>query len=261
MTSAFGSKINQLLKEWPSGVVVVSRWLKEQGISQQLADKYEKTSWLSRIGPGAFIRAGEKVAWDGGLYALQAQLQLPVHVAAKSALELLGFAHFIPLGKSPIRLFGNPGTKLPRWFNSYAWENKIQYFTPGLFFNMELGLTQKDMGNFSVQLSSPERAILEVLYLVPKQQSFEEAHLLMEGLVTLRPKLVQQLLENCKSIKVKRLFMLIAEKLNHTWLKKLSLEKVDFGKGKRSLIKEGVFNKKYQITVPKNYYAKSESLA
>lgn len=50
--------------------------------------------------------------------------------------------------------------------------------------------------------------MLELLYLVPKEQSLEEAKYLMEGLMTLRSKLLQTLLEQCQSIKVKRCFAL-----------------------------------------------------
>ncbi|MEQ8811862.1 MAG: type IV toxin-antitoxin system AbiEi family antitoxin domain-containing protein, partial [Imperialibacter sp.] len=37
------------------------------------------------------------------------------------------------------------------------------------------------------------------------------------------------------------------------WFKYLKLENVDFGKGKRSLAKQGVYIPKYQITVPKEF--------
>ena len=43
----------------------------------------------------------------------------------------------------------------------------------------------------------------------------------------------------------------MAEKLNHSWYKHLNLSKVYLGKGKRSLVKDGVYISKYQITVPK----------
>ncbi|MCK4865622.1 MAG: type IV toxin-antitoxin system AbiEi family antitoxin domain-containing protein, partial [Gammaproteobacteria bacterium] len=58
------------------------------------------------------------------------------------------------------------------------------------------------------------------------------------------------LLEDCNSIKVKRFFMWLAEYNQHKWVERLDLTNVDFGKGKRTLFKGGVFNKKYQITVP-----------
>ena len=73
----------------------------------------------------------------------------------------------------------------------------------------------------------------------------------MEGLTTLRPKLVQRLLEECKSVKVRRLFLFMAESSNHDWVKELNVEKIDLGSGKRVIVKNGVLDKKYKITVPK----------
>lgn len=72
----------------------------------------------------------------------------------------------------------------------------------------------------------------------------------MEGLTTLRPRLVQALLEHCASVKVKRLFMVLAEGCRHAWVTKLNLSKVDFGKGKRMLARGGRFYSKYSISVP-----------
>ena len=73
MASGNGSKINQLLKKWPSGTVAVSRWLEKQGAYQQLVHEYEKASWLRRIGQGAYAKSSDKVEWPGGLFALQDQ--------------------------------------------------------------------------------------------------------------------------------------------------------------------------------------------
>ena len=115
---------------------------------------------------------------------------------------------------------------------------------------MDAGLTQKDLGSYAVTISTPERAIMEVMYGIPRDASFEEAALLMEGLTTLRPRMLQVLLEQCHSVKVKRLFMYLAEDCSHAWVKKLDVSKVDFGKGKRMLVKGGRFNSKYNITVP-----------
>lgn len=92
--------------------------------------------------------------------------------------------------------------------------------------------------------------MLEVCRLVPGAEPYEEARLLMEGLVGLRPSLVQRLLRRCTSVKSKRLFMHLAESCQHAWVKKLDMASVDFGKGKRSLVKGGRLDAKYQITVP-----------
>ena len=45
----------------------------------------------------------------------------------------------------------------------------------------------------------------------------------------------------------------MSEKNNHDWLKNLNIKKIDFGSGKRVIVKNGVFNNKYNITVPKEY--------
>ncbi|HEX5037440.1 MAG TPA: type IV toxin-antitoxin system AbiEi family antitoxin domain-containing protein [bacterium] len=252
MTSDSGSKINQLMKAWPQGAVAVSPWLEKQGAYQQLVREYEKTSWVRRIGQGAFVRAGDKFEWHGGLFAIQDQLGLPIHAGGKTALQLLGYAHFLPLGKGYIlSLFGEPGVKLPRWFLKYPWDVKPRYTTTKLFpRKSDLGLTKKEMGNYSITLSSPERAIMEVLHLVPHKESYEEAQLLMEAMTTLRPQLVQKLLETCRSVKVKRLFMILAEGCNHRWVQKLDLSKVDLGRGKRLIAKGGHFNSKYGVALP-----------
>ncbi|HEX9971507.1 MAG TPA: type IV toxin-antitoxin system AbiEi family antitoxin domain-containing protein, partial [bacterium] len=78
---------------------------------------------------------------------------------------------------------------------------------------------------------------------------FAEASHLMENLATLRPQLVQQLLEQCNSIKVKRLFLYFAEKHDHEWFNHLNKNKINLGSGKRVVVKNGKLDKKYQITV------------
>ncbi|GJL63249.1 MAG: hypothetical protein NPIRA04_19030 [Nitrospirales bacterium] len=254
MSSYSGSKINQILKKWPYNTVAVLPWLEKQGAYQQLMREYEKTSWVRRIGRGAYVREGEKVEWTGGLYALQEQLRLPIHMGGKTALSFQGYAHFLPMGKGiTVTLFGLPNIKLPLWFKQYRWDVKIRYATTNLFMSQNKhGLTQKDMGSYVVRLSTPERAIMEMLYEIPKRESYEEAKLLMEGLTTLRPRLVQALLEDCTSVKVKRLFMVLAETCKHAWVKKLDPSQVAFGKGKRMLVKGGQLDPTYLITVPES---------
>jgi hypothetical protein len=252
MASESRSKLNRLLTAWPQGTVAVSRWLEAQGAYQQLVHEYEKNGWIQRIGQGAYVRAGDTVEWSAGLHALQEQVKLPVHAGAKTALQMQGYAHFLPMGKAgTVSLFGTPGTRLAAWFRQYDWGVALRYTATKLFADdPDSGLTKKELATYAVTVSAPERAIMEVLYLVPAEETFEEAALLMEGLTTLRPRLVQSLLEQCRSVKVKRLFMFLAEACNHAWIKNLDLSKVNFGKGKRMIVKGGRLDAKYNITVP-----------
>jgi hypothetical protein len=247
-------KLNHLLKNWPRGTVAVHSWLEQQGISRQLAEAYVNSEWIVRIDRGAFIRADDHVEWTGGVQTLQHQVGLQLHVAAKTALQLQGYAHFLPLGQdAPATLFGSPGVKLPGWFRQYPWDVRLRYTSSNLFpYEDGIGLTTKDFDTYAINISSPERAIMEVIHLVPHQESLDEALLLMEGLNTLRPALVGNLLKSCRSIKVKRFFMYLAEKYNHPWVKRLDTSCVDFGSGKRVIAPCGQWNSKYNITVPKD---------
>lgn len=86
--------------------------------------------------------------------------------------------------------------------------------------------------------------------LARTNDGIEYALELMHGLSTLRPEVVQALLQACRSIKVKRLFLWAAEAAQHHWLELLNLNTIDLGKGKRQLYKGGRLDTKYQITVP-----------
>jgi hypothetical protein len=104
-------------------------------------------------------------------------------------------------------------------------------------------------------LSSPERAILELLDELPHRESFHQVDMLMEGLSTLSPRRLQKLLADCRSVKVKRLFFFFADRHPHAWLKRIDKEAVDLGKGKRMLVKNGKLDRAYQITVPEDFHA------
>ncbi len=237
----------------PKSVVATSQWLNEEGLDKRSAYKYEKQSnWLESIGTGAYKRYGDSLTWQGALHAVQKQLGLDIHVGGKTALELQGRAHNISFGNTATYLFTSTKARLPKWFKEYDW--KVEFnLIKSQFLSQDLGLKKLDTGNFEISISSPERAILEALYQVPKEQDFQEAYYLIEGLVGIRPKLMQALLEECKSIKVKRLFLFLAQKANLPILKKLDLDKMDLGSGKRVIVEDGKFDSDYQITYPKGF--------
>ncbi|MBL4606639.1 MAG: type IV toxin-antitoxin system AbiEi family antitoxin domain-containing protein, partial [Pseudomonadales bacterium] len=149
-----------------------------------------------------------------------------------------------------MQLFGWQEEYVPLWFKKYDWGVAIDHHKTS-FLSPDLGLVDVERKTFSVKVSSPPRAIMECLYLAPKSQPLVEVFELMVGLNNLRPALVQSLLEACTSVKVKRLFLYLADKCVHDWLHYLKLDKIDLGAGKRSIVKDGVYISKYQITVPK----------
>ncbi|SKB74004.1 Transcriptional regulator, AbiEi antitoxin, Type IV TA system [Salegentibacter holothuriorum] len=245
------SKINKLLGLQPPGVVLTSNWLSEQGYSPELLRKYRNSQWLFSIGTGAMIRANDQIDYLGAIYSLQQQLNLSIHPGAKTALSIQGRIHFLDFSEKEIYLFGNAKESLPVWFVNYDWGVKINYYTSS-FLPADVGmiLTEKKE-NFDLKISSPARAIIECLFLAPQSQDLMECFQIMQGLNNLHPQKTQQLLELCTSVKVKRLFLYLAEKSGHAWFKYLNVENIDLGKGNRSLVKNGIYIKKYKLTVPR----------
>lgn len=244
------SKINQFLDEHKPGTVCLASWLEAQGISYELQKRYRQSGWLESVGKGAFKRPKEEIQWQGGLYALQKQVDLPIHAGALTALAMQGLAHYFRVARERVFLFSPYKTHLPVWYKNYTWGNPIKHVQTS-FLPRKLGLTEGELKTFSITISTPERAILECLYLAPSQVDLVECYQVMEGLVNLRPKLLQELLEQCASVKVKRVFLYMAQKVGHQWLSRLDRDKIDLGKGKRSLVKGGVLDAEFQITLPR----------
>jgi len=250
MSTEKGSKINQLLQAQPKGAVLLSSWMESQGYSLDLQKRYRNSHWLTSLGTGAMIRAQDNVGYEGAIYALQTQAGSSIHPGGKTALSLLGKSHYLELATKKVILFGGKSERLPSWFKNHDWKVKVE-FHPSSFLPDDLGLTKIQIGNLELKVSSAPRALMECLYLAPEKQELLECCELFEGLNNLRPNSVQQLIEQCGSVKVKRLFLYMAEKFSHEWVNHLNLEKIDLGTGKRSLVKNGTYIPKYQITVPK----------
>lgn len=253
MTRINERKLHWLVSSVPQGIILPTPWLVENGISSKLAWWYVKSGWLEHLDRGAYRKALEVVTWVGAVYSLQTLLNLPIHVGAKTALQLLGRTHYVPLGGiKKIFLFSTSQTKVPMWFvkNDHWDEEFIIEKRKLISDNNTIGIIKYELEKLSINISSPERAILEVMQLIPKHQTYEEAILLMENLSNLRPDVVQALLENCISIKAKRLFLHCADRSEHAWLNKIDLSRIELGSGKRKIADGGVYDPKYQLSVP-----------
>jgi len=250
MSVSSETKINLLLQDWPLGTVSATSWLNQKGYSNQLLNRYKKSRWLESFDTGAIKRVGDFVTYEGAIYTLQHQLDLSIHPGGRTALSLLGKAHYLELAQSKVDLFGAEKEVLPAWFKNTDWGIRLVYHQSA-FLSAGIGMTEVTVKSFSIKVSSAARAMMECLYLATSTQDLVECYQLMEGMNNLRPSSVQQLLEQCKFIKVKRLFLYMAEKADHQWVQYLTIEEIDMGKGKRSFVKNGSYVPKYQITVPK----------
>ncbi len=253
MSSQKRYKLNQLLNDFNSGALITQQWLTKKGIYRQLANRYLKSGWLERFGRGVYVRSGNTPEWYGGVYTLQTQLNLPIHIGAYTALNLKGMGHYLALNREErVFLFSNGAQALPSWFSDHDWEFDVRYRSPALF-SREIAdsKTTVEIKGMPVIISSLEKAMLEVLFLTDNNENIDYSFQLMEGLTTLRPELLQALLESCNHIKVKRLFLWMAKRIGHSWAEQLNVKKINLGKGKRMLYRGGRLDTEYLITVPK----------
>ena len=85
---------------------------------------------------------------------------------------------------------------------------------------------------------------------LPNRASFHNLDLIFEGLVSLRPTHLDALLAICRSVKVRRLFFVFADRHRHAWRKYLDTSRIDFGSGPRALVPGGALHPTYRIYVP-----------
>jgi hypothetical protein len=254
------SKLNQIQRLVPEGLLVDAAWLESHGYSGSLRARYVAQGWLEQVARGAYRRppATLKAArttrprWEHAVISLQTLMARDLVVGGRTALELHGFTHYLPGdAKQEIHLYGEDSP--PGWLGKLPIEARFVFHNARRLFGAASGGTvQQAWGHWEwpLTLSTPERAVLELLDELPNRETFHQVDVLMEGLHGLSPRRLQTLLAECRSIKVKRLFLWFAERHGHPWLKHLDPAAVDLGHGKRMIVRGGRFDPRWQITVP-----------
>lgn len=275
MSDQNASKINRLERELPEGLLVDAGWLDKRGYYPSLRGKYVASGWLVQPTRGVFRRPRGFVTWQQVVVSLQTLLEVPLVVGGRTALELQGVAHYLPQEQREVHLYGQAA--LPSWINKLGLkEHFVLHNSARLFRNepstrgltslsldlktgksasndpLRTGLTSQPWGQWGwpLTLSAVERALFELLDELPERESFHQVDMLMGSLAHLSPRRLQKLLDDCRSVKVKRLFLFFADRHKHSWLKHIERGTVDLGTGKRMLVRGGKLDRTYQITVP-----------
>lgn len=248
------TKIKQLQRQSQETPVLFSAWLEQQGLTRSELADFVRRNWLCRIANGVYCFDGYTPTLYAVLYSYHKLLGKRYVLGASTALGLRGFSHYGYMGEEPIFLYEPNSEHIPKWIKTSSLFANLQIFSTNLFSGSEVGIDLIEVGGYEVYVSSPERAILEVLSLSPKFYSLMDAYYVTEMLTTLRPQLLQRLLEVSRSVKVNRLFLYFADKAQLPWFKQLDVSKINLGKGKRAIANPGIYVEKYQITVPQELY-------
>ncbi len=269
-------RLKPLLDTVPPGFMVDTPWLKAQGIDPKSIHGYVARGWLERVVRGVYRRPlpeGAQGAWGESweipLLSLQRLMRYAVHLGGESALDVVGYTHYLNLGGKPrVRFYG----EAPSWLRRLPMRTQIVVRRRTLFGEDPLGIDdvglEAGVGGSAVgvwrwplKASSPERAIFEALDELPRDASFENLDKVFEGLALLRPKRLMALLTACRSVKVRRLFFVFADRHGHAWRKHLDTSRIDLGSGPRALVKGGRLHPAYRIYVPRAFVPEKPSVA
>lgn len=248
------SKINWLATHTLPSDILVQSWLLKHGISYSLTQRYVQSGWLKRLSPGVFFRPGTDEAmrpdWKNALFAVQEQLGLPIHLAGLSSLAYQGLSHYLQLGQEQVWLGVRNKQNQPKWFKNFSEQGWIFCSNNKLTVQPDKDLKKIPVEGKELIASTTELAAYEIIDAIGKHISFEHAAELFQGLVGLSPRKVQSLLERSSAVQTNRIFLFLAHHYNHQWAKHLDETKVELGSGKRQVVKSGMFDERYQITIP-----------
>jgi len=251
------TKIQQILESYPNSKILFSEWLTSQGLDAKEQNAYMKRGWLNHLSKGVYALQGTNPTLLHAISAYNTQLSKKCVVGAYTALELRGYSHYLSIGKPRAFLFTRTLDRLPLWMLKKDWDMTIRYMKTSFLGDEHKGVEEMQVNTDQLLVSSPERAILECLNLPDATSSLLDIYYIMESLTTLRPKLVQMLLESCTSQKVKRIFIYMAEKAGHPWFKALKLDTISLGTSRYMIVPTGKYIAKYNMTIPKDL-AKNE---
>lgn len=246
------NKLKWLLDTVLPGQLVDTPTLQSHGITRMLAHKYIESGWLEPVVRGLYRRpcaASGLLDWQLVVRSLQHIMGYSSVVGGRTALELQGHAHYLPMrNEQIIHLHGD---RHPTWLKRLPDANRYRLHSARLFaLNQEDETVDVETPVGTLKCSTPERAILELLDELPKRESVHIVDTIFEGLASVRPRRLEKLLAACDSIKVKRLFFVFADRHEHAWRPHLPPERFELGSGPRALFENGKIHPRYRISVP-----------
>jgi hypothetical protein len=248
----------QLRNLLPLGMLSTKPWLISQGLNPHFVDNAVRSKTLCPLVAGVFVLHDSYITWEGVVTSLQRMSNAPVYVGGLSALALLGLSQYLSSSTAQnVHLYSKAA--LPRWIARlpldvhFTWHGTLRLWPDAIMAESTFSKAHQWREELPpVLLSCAEKAILELLMNVPDAISFEHADELMQGLHNLSPKKLDALLKSCTNVKVKRLFLWLAQRQGHAWFNRLTPLDYNLGAGKRVVAVEGRLDNTWLITVPKN---------
>lgn len=241
MATTSRGKLNALYAQIAPGTPLTSEELAALGISADLAVHYARSGWLVRLARGVYSRPGEDLQPYPSLRLLERTIE-GFHVGGRTALGWYGVRHYLAQQNETLHLYGTKTAKLPDWFLKRFF---AEYHRKRLFHEQPdslLYVTTFENRAGGPRVSTPERAVLELLSEVGIRQPLKEARELMESTYSLRADVLSKLLGSCSSVKTVRLCLQLGRELSLPWSQKLNPAELPTGSSRSwvSRSKEGL---------------------
>lgn len=234
----------------PEGLAVTRKQLLAAGLTGAALDRYVKSGWLHLIGRGAYLRGPDKslerpLRWQQLVISLQ-RAGIQLHVGGPTALG----GRSNDSDPNAIHLYGK--AKLPAWAGHARVRERViverfELLPP----RVRAGIVPVQWGpwDWTMWLSTPERALLETVALLPAYD-FAACDALFAAARELDVPALNALLGWSRHVQVNRLFLWFADRHAHPWNTAIDRSRVFVGAGKRQVYAGGRLDRTYGITVP-----------
>lgn len=257
------------MNDLPPGFIVDTAWLNKRWIDSKSIQNYVHQGWIERIVRGVYRRplqngaSSDRLSWQVVLLSLQQLMGYSVHLGGRNALDYAIHPHSARQRKEgqKVHIYGD----VPSWVNRLPMSDQLIMHKLTLFAGAPAGIVNEflltynkewaaEVWRWPLKISSPERAILELMAELRGGSVFEYVEMYFQSLQSLRPELLLKLLRACQSVKVRRLFFAYADLYQHSWHKEMDSNQIDFGSGARTLVPGGEFHPAYQISLPETFF-------
>lgn len=118
-------KLNKLERILPEGLLVDSGWMNENGYPNSLRAKYVASGRLERTARRVYRRPRGTLDWPTAVLSLQALLDYSIVIGGRTALELQGYAHYLPAARKEVHLYGDETP--PTWLADLPLDVEFKY--------------------------------------------------------------------------------------------------------------------------------------
>lgn len=267
MNTNHAQLLERLLEAVPEGFLVDTDWMTGNGFGRECLPVFLGGGWLEGLDSNVYRRPSEGnrpgvVGWKICLLSLQHVMGREVHIGGATALAMIAFADqkFLDpkVGKFAY------SDSFPSWLERLPLDTSLETRARNLLDDPVLGVRKLSMKqwlpwDWTIRVSTPERAILEALDEFPNGHNIPLLDGMFRGLSVLHSELMVELLRNCRKYEVKKLFFAFGDKYDHAWRKAIDPAEFDLGTRDLAIMQDEYMQPHHNIAVSSPFAQPEES--